>query len=278
MIEVAEEKGIDVVCITDHNSIRGAIEAKKYGKKTEVDIVVGEEVSTKDGEVLALFIDERIPPGLSAEETIASIHSQGGLAIAPHPYSIYCPALGDLIKELDLDGIEVFNAYHRDGYTNRIGLINGGGIDKAMVGGSDSHFYKMIGNGYTIFKGENAEELRKSIENRETSFGGSNTPLKTCIEWTMEVTLKSGSMIMKSFFGDFTDDDPVHLKVNSMSLHGKMLSLLGLLIYMTPPIPLICGIIGDKIIKRAGEKELEKFLAKISLNVKGKEKLLSNRE
>ena len=68
MVEAAEKIGLDVLCVTDHNSIRGAVEAKKHARS--VEIVVGEEILTSEGEVLGLFLTEQIASGLTAGETI----------------------------------------------------------------------------------------------------------------------------------------------------------------------------------------------------------------
>ena len=80
---------VDVLAMTDHDEIRGALEAREFARahsELGVDVVIGEEVSTLNGHVLALWIEERVPPGLSAERTIALIHDQGGLAVAAHPF------------------------------------------------------------------------------------------------------------------------------------------------------------------------------------------------
>ncbi|KPQ44616.1 MAG: isoleucyl-tRNA synthetase [Candidatus Methanoperedens nitroreducens] len=79
---------------------------------------MGEEISSADGEILALFIQEKIKPMLDAPLTIDLIHDRGGVAVAAHPFSPQCHSLGKKICHLKLDGVEVFNAYHRDAYSN----------------------------------------------------------------------------------------------------------------------------------------------------------------
>ena len=88
-IVMAAAGRVDVLAITDHDEIRGALEARQFARahpELGVDVVVGEEVSTLNGHVLALWIEEAVPPGLTAERTIALIHAQGGLAVAAHPF------------------------------------------------------------------------------------------------------------------------------------------------------------------------------------------------
>lgn len=104
MVDAAVKKDLDVLCITDHNEIEGALRAQRYCRKEglETEVVVGEEVTTADGHVLGLFLQEYVPMGLSAAETIDLIHSQGGLAVAPHPFSYLCPCLGKkILQEAD---------------------------------------------------------------------------------------------------------------------------------------------------------------------------------
>jgi predicted metal-dependent phosphoesterase TrpH len=80
---------VDVLALTDHDTIEGAWIAQAYARahpELGVDVIVGEEVSTLNGHVLALFIQERIPPRLSAERSLELIHAQDGLAVAAHPF------------------------------------------------------------------------------------------------------------------------------------------------------------------------------------------------
>jgi predicted metal-dependent phosphoesterase TrpH len=83
-----------VIATTDHDSIAGAKEAARLARQFGIDVIIGEEVSTADGHLLALFIDAFLPPRRPAAETIAAIHTQGGLAIAPHPFDRSVPSLG----------------------------------------------------------------------------------------------------------------------------------------------------------------------------------------
>jgi PHP domain-containing protein len=80
---------LDVVGITDHDRVGGALRGRDYAREHPelgVDVVVGEEISTLDGHLIGLYLSERVPPGLPARETIRPIHDQGGLAVAAHPF------------------------------------------------------------------------------------------------------------------------------------------------------------------------------------------------
>src|ERR1700738_1359564 len=84
---VTLETSLDVIAITDHDTIEGALRAAEHSERTAgVPVIAGEEVSSRQGHILGLFLERRIPPGLSAAATVDEIHNQGGLAIAAHPF------------------------------------------------------------------------------------------------------------------------------------------------------------------------------------------------
>ncbi len=76
-----------VAAVTDHDTLAGALEVQQIVAGASPDIVIGSEVSSRDGHILALFVDRDVAPGLSAGDTIRAIHDEGGLAVAAHPYS-----------------------------------------------------------------------------------------------------------------------------------------------------------------------------------------------
>ncbi|MEM3402912.1 MAG: PHP domain-containing protein, partial [Candidatus Hadarchaeales archaeon] len=105
IVKVAKAKGLDGFAITDHNTIAGHEEARKYSK--EILIIPGVEISTTHGHVVALGVHEMIPRGLSPKETVERIKEQGGVAIAAHPF-----ILGKdprLVHKAKFDAIEVLN-------------------------------------------------------------------------------------------------------------------------------------------------------------------------
>lgn len=110
LVDAARRMGLDWIAVTDHDEIDGALEARSLGG---VNVIVGEEISTTHGHLIGLFLNRRIPPGMSASETIDDIRSQGGLALAPHPFCTLCDnSLQDSIEGLAdrLDAVEVYNA------------------------------------------------------------------------------------------------------------------------------------------------------------------------
>jgi hypothetical protein len=113
LLASAREQGLGAIAVTDHNEISGALEAKAQGPTAGVKVIVGEEVKTaSEGEVIGLFIKEKIPRGLTLKETIAEIKRQGGIVYVPHPFDRMhsVPDYENLLKVLDeVDAIEVFN-------------------------------------------------------------------------------------------------------------------------------------------------------------------------
>ena len=87
LLATARDVGLGAIAVTDHNEISGAHDARAKAAEYGVKVIVGEEVKTADqGEVIGLFIEEKIPRGMTLEETIAEIRRQGGLVYVPHPF------------------------------------------------------------------------------------------------------------------------------------------------------------------------------------------------
>lgn len=172
---VATQTDLKVIAITDHNTIEGALFAQSLQELYDIEVVVGEEVSSKSGHIIGLWLTETVPPGLSAAETVARIDEQGGVAIIAHPFAnrAFGPfgleALGDTINDVAFHALEVYNSSPYLVYANRLAakaFTGGQGI--AATGGSDAHVLKAIGTGYTLFRGSTAEDLRLSIDKLET--------------------------------------------------------------------------------------------------------------
>ena len=111
LLAEARQRGLGAIAVTDHNEVSGALEAR--AKASGIKVIVGEEVKTAaQGEVIGLFIEERIPRGMTLEATIAEIHRQGGIVYVPHPFDRMhsVPDYAHLLAVLDeIDAIEVFN-------------------------------------------------------------------------------------------------------------------------------------------------------------------------
>jgi predicted metal-dependent phosphoesterase TrpH len=114
LLQTARDRGLGAIAITDHNEVSGALEARKIAAEMgDIKVIVAEEVKTAEqGEVIGLFLEEKIPKGLTMAETIAEIRRQGGLVYVPHPFDRFHSVpdyehLLDIVEEIDL--LEVFN-------------------------------------------------------------------------------------------------------------------------------------------------------------------------
>ena len=142
--------GIDVACATDHNTIEGALRLREMADG--VRVIVGEEVSSRDGEIIGLFLEKPIPRDLSAEETIARIHDQGGIVSIPHPFSrnrlyhLRRDALERVASQIDC--LEVFNAREAFAADNRRAEAYAKERNIAGAVGSDAHRVSEIGRAW----------------------------------------------------------------------------------------------------------------------------------
>jgi predicted metal-dependent phosphoesterase TrpH len=114
LLQTARDRGLGAIAITDHNEVSGALEARRIAEgMDDIKVIVAEEIKTKEqGEVIGLFLEEKIPKGLTMAETIAEIRRQGGLVYVPHPFDRFHSVpdyehLLEMVEEIDL--LEVFN-------------------------------------------------------------------------------------------------------------------------------------------------------------------------
>ncbi|MHB0858966.1 MAG: CehA/McbA family metallohydrolase [Anaerolineae bacterium] len=162
---------LKVIAITDHDCIQGALEAQYLAPRYGVHVVVGQEVTTNRGHLLALFIRERITPGLSIGETVEWVHAQGGVAILAHPLDRICdspmrhrpwPRHEDWVA-FGLDGVEGLNGCQIDPAANHRALQMGKVLGCALTGGSDAHHRQVIGVAHTLFPGSSPADLKRAL-------------------------------------------------------------------------------------------------------------------
>ncbi len=151
LAERVEQERLDVVFITDHNVTAAAVEAAERGIGARV--IVGEEIRTQDGDVIGLFLTERIPYVLPLAEAIAQIRKRGGLVYLPHPFdpgrSTLKPSISErLCSEGAADVVEVFNAKIDDQDFNRRAADLAARYDMPGGVGSDAHDPEGIGAAY----------------------------------------------------------------------------------------------------------------------------------
>ena len=141
IVEVLSGSAIDVVCITDHNTISGALALRD---RLPVRVVVGQELKTSHGEMIGLFLTERIPHGIKPAEAAERIRDQGGVVYVPHPYDpmrscMRAEAIEELADHGAIDAIEVINAKTSLAHLNASAAETASRFDLAAGAGSDAH-------------------------------------------------------------------------------------------------------------------------------------------
>lgn len=151
VVNAAIKKGIDCICITDHEEIEGAIRAMKFGFDKNILVIPGIEVSSKSGDILGINVKKRIPNGLSAQETIKEIRKQGGIAVVAHPFGRFTLSFfggREALSKVDMDAMEIFNASLVLRSGNKLARDFSRENNLAFTAGSDSHKAEFIGRGY----------------------------------------------------------------------------------------------------------------------------------
>jgi predicted metal-dependent phosphoesterase TrpH len=191
---VERSTDLDVIAITDHERIDAAVAARTMARDLghRAEVIVGEEISTLGGHLVALFVDERVKPMRSLGATIREVHEQGGLAIPAHPLVPYplCAqgwVLRRLLRDDDTrlrpDALEAFNPtmLGRPWHSRVVGFAQEHGLP--AVGNSDAHQAIAIGTGWSTFPGRTAADLRAAIAASTThqhgSFHGTTGQLAT---------------------------------------------------------------------------------------------------
>lgn len=197
VLDAAEEARLSLIAITDHDQIEGARQAAELAKRRRIGVIIGEEISTRGGHIIGLFLKQNIPASLSVEATITEIHTQGGIAIIAHPlYRLYI-GLPDRRKGVCFggvtkrsmsrllagpaisrpDAVELYNSSLNGRIPHReVERLNRTVWKLPEVGSSDAHRAPTVGTSVTLFSGQSPEALRRAILRGETIAEGSFTP------------------------------------------------------------------------------------------------------
>jgi predicted metal-dependent phosphoesterase TrpH len=151
LLQTARDRGLGAIAITDHNEVSGALEAREIAKgMDDLEVIVAEEIKTAEqGEVIGLFLEEKIPKGLTMAESLAAIRAQGGLVYVPHPFDRFHSVpdyehLLDMVEEVDI--LEVFNprvavtAFNEEAvrFARKYRIVPGAGSDSHVAQGLGS--------------------------------------------------------------------------------------------------------------------------------------------
>ncbi|HEU0243241.1 MAG TPA: PHP-associated domain-containing protein [Candidatus Limnocylindrales bacterium] len=184
ILEVVERTGfLDVIAISDHERIDAALAAQAMAadRGLPFEVVVGEEITTRGGHLLGLFLERRVPPLKSLRWSIEAVHDQGGIAVPAHPLvPIHLSAQAWVLRRLltddnplvHPDAIETFNptAIGRYGHARSVAFAERHGLPQ--LGSSDAHASSAVGSAWTSYPGRSAEDLRAAILAGETGAHG----------------------------------------------------------------------------------------------------------
>lgn len=183
---VDRQTDLDVIAVADHERIEGAVECQRLSRQhgSRVEVVVGEEVTTRSGHLLGLFLQARLQRNRPVETTVAEIHEQGGLAIVPHPFSAFTRgmrkhAILRVHESKDplvyWDALEGYNPSTAGRYGRAATARLAEALGLPLVGNSDAHTLDTIGDGVTLFPGRTAADYRQAIRG--------STARGSCVTW-----------------------------------------------------------------------------------------------
>ena len=175
IVRIAERRGLDGIAITDHNTIKGALEASKFN--STIYVIIGSEIKTEIGDIIGLFLNEEIT-SKRFDEVVDEIKSQDGIVVLPHPYKKNRDIPNELLKKVDL--IETLNGRLSPelNYKARTLAKNRG---MPIIGGSDAHISKSIGSVRTIFNCEkhaihDVEDVKQLLLHGDAKVVGNESP------------------------------------------------------------------------------------------------------
>ncbi len=172
---VEHETDLDIIAITDHDDIGGALAAREIHARGRYrfELITGIELTTRSGHLLALDVDSPLRPLRPLDETVAAIHRLGGIAVIPHPLSYLTRSIGERSlrrllaagdPELRPDGIELANGSPAARVTEKKARrLNSESFHLPETGGSDAHFLPEVGRAATLFAGASTAELRSAL-------------------------------------------------------------------------------------------------------------------
>lgn len=181
---VEHETDLDLIAITDHDLIHGALEARELAakKRYRFETVVGMEITTLEGHLLAYDLEEPIRMLLPLASTIELVHERGGFCVVPHPmswltrsigYHGLCRIIEDQRHRLSLEGLEVLNPTLAGRVIyDKVVALNDERWHLPELGGSDAHSLEFIGSGHTLFPGRSADDFRRALREKTTKAGG----------------------------------------------------------------------------------------------------------
>ena len=182
---VAAQGRLDVIAVTDHDTLEASLWAYAHRDDYPFDIVPGVEISSRGGHVLGLWVTQPVPRDFSLTETVAAIHEQDGLAVLAHPFELFVDyhlwwrylTRPEVLLESGIDAIEAHNSGAPSPGGNLLSRRMARKLKLPMTGSSDAHTLTAIGCGVTCFEGRTALDLRRAILTGRTGAEGQLWPI-----------------------------------------------------------------------------------------------------
>jgi hypothetical protein len=198
ILRKAKQIGLDVIAITDHDEVAGALEAVSLAPHYGIEVIPGIEITTAEGDLLAFFITQKVDAGLSMVDTVLKVRELGGVCVVAHPMargigmnSASADAILQALKNPEvaetLVGIEAYNGTSIDRMSNHYARILAMRLKIANTGSSDAHIIDTIGFGATEFEGGSAKDLLLALKNHTTK-------VRKLREWSVLRILSSWGM------------------------------------------------------------------------------------
>lgn len=204
MVETAKKKGLKALAITDHDEVIGALKAKKAEKKYGVTVIVSEEITTGEGDLIAHGVTEKILPNQGFFETLDKIKEQGAVCVAPHPFAVYGQGVRSLALNCDL--LEEFNSICLDRISNKRAKKFAIKHKKHTIVGSDAHYSEMIGYAVNEINCENSEDsiLKALKKGKVKAHQKKYMPVKIMHEWSVKRINLSTKFLQEYFYKNYS--------------------------------------------------------------------------
>ena len=188
LVFYARKYGLDGVAIVDHDRLDGAL---AIAKETDFLVIPGIEISSANGHILGLNVQELVPPKLGVGETVEKVHDAGGIAVACHPMSFFKGSLGER-ADSRFDAVEVMNAAAFPfNYCMRRSEEIANRLKLPRVAGSDAHYGPEVGSAYSNIDAEsNVNEIVEAVKKGLCQPFGGSIPLTTRLKRSMLVAIK----------------------------------------------------------------------------------------
>jgi predicted metal-dependent phosphoesterase TrpH len=186
LLQQAAAVGLDALAVTDHDEIDASVEAAELAAEYGLVGIVGMEVTSAAGHVLAFGIDELVPSGLPFDETLDRIREAGGIAVVPHPFQKTRHGVAAHVSRDQLasaDAIEVYNSRLFTGRANRQAEKFAIRQNLPMTAGSDAHISEMVGQAVTEVGADerSADAILSAVADGRTSVVGKRTPWRVSL-------------------------------------------------------------------------------------------------